>query len=217
MKRVRIVVADDHRMVRESLSAVISDEPDLVIVGEAGDGRAALEQIETLRPDLVLLDISMPDMNGIQVMEHLREQENAPLVIVLTAYSDVTYLRTLLVAGAAGYVLKQSPIETLIDAIHAVMRRETYLDPSVAGKVVTGFLERKKLRGSRVGDVLSERESAVLLRVAQGYSNKEVATQLGISVKTIESHKANAMAKLGFHTRPEIVQFVFNQGWMMAT
>ncbi len=184
------------------------------MVGEADDGRVALEQLEALRPDLLLLDISMPGMSGIQLMEHLRGQRAAPRVIVLTAYADSTYLRQLLDAGATGYVLKRSTIGVLVGAIRTVMAGDTYLDPAVAGKVVSGFLEQKKLRGSREGDALTDREREVLLRVAQGYSNKEVASQLTLSVKTIESHKANLMAKLSLHTRAEIVRYALQQGWM---
>ncbi|MBW2270229.1 MAG: response regulator transcription factor [Deltaproteobacteria bacterium] len=214
MKHVRILLADDHQMIRESLSSLINAETNLVVVGEADNGRTALEQIETLRPDLVLLDISMPEMGGIQVMEQLRGREDAPRVIVLTAYADATYLRQLLDAGAAGYVLKRSPIGVLVEAIRSVMAGDTYLDPRVAGKVVSGFLAQKKLRGLREGDVLSERENQVLLRVAQGYSNREIAGQLGISVKTVESHKANSVAKLGIRSRAEIVRYALDQGWL---
>ena len=217
MKQVRILLADDHQMIRESLSTLINAEANLVVVGEADDGRTALEQIETLRPDLLLLDISMPGMSGIQVMEQLRGRADAPRVIVLTAYEDATYLRQLLDAGAAGYVLKRSPIGVLIEAIRAVMDGDTYLDPRVAGKVVSGFLSQKKLRGSREGEVLSARENEVLLRVAQGYSNREIASQLGISVKTVESHKANCMAKLSLRTRAEIVRYALDQGWLTDT
>ncbi|MBW2362048.1 MAG: response regulator transcription factor [Deltaproteobacteria bacterium] len=214
MKHVRILLADDHQMIRESLSSLINAETNLVVVGEADNGRTALEQIETLRPDLVLLDISMPEMGGIQVMEQLRGREDAPRVIVLTAYADATYLCQLLDAGAAGYVLKRSPIGVLVEAIRSVMAGDTYLDPRVAGKVVSGFLAQKKLRGLREGDVLSERENQVLLRVAQGYSNREIAGQLGISVKTVESHKANSVAKLGIRSRAEIVRYALDQGWL---
>ena len=217
MKRVRILLADDHRMIRESLSSLINAEADLLVVGQADDGRTALEQIKTLRPDLLLLDISMPGMSGIEVMEYLRRQEDAPRVVVLTAYGDATYLRQLLNAGAAGYVLKRSPIGVLVEAIHSVMDGDTYLDPGVAGKVVSGFLGQKKPRGSREGDVLSERENEVLLRVAQGYSNREIAGQLRISVKTVESHKANSSTKLGLRTRAEIVRYALDQGWMADT
>ena len=214
MNRVRIVLADDHQMIRESLRSLIDAEADLVVVGEADDGRTALEQMEALRPDLLLLDISMPGLSGIELMEQLRGQRAAPRVIVLTAYADSTYLRQLLDAGATGYVLKRSTIGVLVEAIRTVMAGGTYLDPGVAGKVVSGFLEQKKLRGSREGDALTDREREVLLRVAQGYSNKEVAGQLTLSVKTIESHKANLMAKLGFHTRAEIVRYALRQGWL---
>jgi len=214
MKQVRIVLADDHQMIRESLRSLIDAEADLLVVGEADDGRMALEQLDALHPDLLLVDISMPVMSGIELMEHLRGECAAPRVIVLTAYPDTTYLRQLLDAGAAGYVLKRSTIRVLVEAIRTVMNGGTYLDPKVTGKVVTGFLEHKKLRGSREGAALTAREREVLLRVAQGYSNKEIAGQLTISVKTVETHKANIMAKLDLHTRAEIVRYALHQGWL---
>jgi len=217
MKQVRILLADDHQMIRESLRSLIDAEEDLVVVGEAGDGRMALKQLDELDPDLLLLDISMPEMSGIELMEQLRGRRSGPRVIVLTAYAESTYLRQLLDAGAAGYVLKRSTIRVLVEAIRVVMNGGTYLDPAVTGKVVSGFLDQKKLRGSREGGAITPREREVLVRVAQGYSNKEIASQLTVSVKTIESHKANLMAKLGLHTRAELVRYALEQGWLSSS
>ena len=214
MNDVRIVLVDDHDMIRAGLRSIIDAELGLVVVGEAPDGRSALDRIETLRPDLLIVDISMPELSGVQLMDILSEQRAAPRVLILTAYGDTTYLRQLLAAGAAGYLLKRSAPEDLIEAIRTVMTGGTYLDSAVAGKVVSGFLEQKKLKGSREGDALSAREREVLRHVAQGYTNKEIAAQLAISVKTVETHKANLMAKLGLNTRAEVVRYALQQGWL---
>ncbi len=216
MKRVRIVLVDDHQMVRESLRTLIDAEADLVVVGEADDGATALEQMEALRPDLLLLDISMPGMSGIELMEHLRGQRAAPRVIVLTAYADSTYLRQLLDAGATGYVLKRSTIGVLVEAIRTVMAGGTYLDPGVAGNVVSGFLEQKKLRGSREGDALTDREREVLQLIPDGLTTKEIAVVLGVSRKTIESHRASLMEKLNIHKVSSLVRFAVRVGLVEA-
>ena len=216
MKTVRIVLADDHIMFREGLKALIEAQPDLEVVGEAGDGYAALEQVKTLTPDLLLLDISMPELNGIQLMKRLGKEAGAPRVLVITGFSESAYVRQMLVTGAAGFVLKRSGAEVLISAVRAVVAGGTYIDPNIAGRVVSSFLHGKKPRGSREGDALSERESEVLRRVAQGYSNKEIAAQLELSVKTVETHKSNLMQKLGLRSRAEIVRYALQQGWLQA-
>jgi DNA-binding NarL/FixJ family response regulator len=201
-------------MFRQGIMKWLESEPDLQVVGEADSGRTALECIRKLEPDVIVMDISMPEMSGLQVMEQLKREANAIRVVALTAFGDAAYLRQMLAAGVGGYVLKQSAAETLIEAIRLVAAGGTYLDPAVAGKVVSGFVERKKLRGSRGGDELSAREREVLMKVAQGFTNKEIGAALQISVKTVETHKANLMEKLGLHGRAEIVRYALNQGWL---
>ena len=216
MKKLRIVLADDHEMFRQGIKALIELEPDLEIVGEAANGRTALEKLRELAPDVLVMDVSMPETSGIQLMTQLKRSGVAVRVLALTAFGDTAYVRQLLAAGAAGYLLKQAAAEALIEAIRVVAGGGTYLDPAVAGKVVTGFVERKKLRGSREGDELSGREREVLSSVAQGFTNKEIAARLQISVKTVETHKANLMEKLGLRGRAEIVRYALQQGWLQA-
>jgi len=212
MKTLRIVLADDHNLVRDGIKSLIHSESDLKVVGEAANGREALRKIKELGPDLLVMDISMPELSCSQVMEKLKG--SGTRVLVLTAFAEAAYLRQLLAAGAAGYVLKHAASDILITAIRTVAAGGTYLDPAVAGKVVSGFVEQKKVRGSRGGDDLSEREQEVLRYVAQGYTNKEIAEQLDISVKTIETHKANFMEKLGLRSRAEVVRYALQQGWL---
>ncbi len=156
----------------------------------------------------------MPQTSGIRLMEELQRSSVSERVLVLTAFGDLAYVRQLLAAGAAGYLLKHAAAEELIQAIRIVARGGTYLDPAVAGKVASGFVEAKKLRGSREGDELSAREREVLCDVAQGFTNKEIAARMQISVKTVETHKANLMQKLGLRGRAEIVRYALQQGWL---
>lgn len=214
MKKLRIVLADDHGMFRQGIRSLIDSQSDLEVIGEASDGHAALEKLAELKPDVLVMDNSMPQMSGLQLMERLKRAGLPVRVLALTAFSDSAYVRQLLAAGVAGYLLKQAAAEELIEAIRVIAGGGTYLDPAVAGKVVTGFVARKKLRGSREGDELSEREKEVLCDVAQGYTNKEIASRLQISVKTVETHKANLMEKLGLRGRAEIVRYALQQGWL---
>lgn len=216
MKKLRIVLADDHEMFRQGIKALIDVEPDLQVVGEACTGHEALKQVVELEPELLVMDISMPEMSGIQLMERLKKERPPVRVLALTAFGDVAYVRQMLAAGASGYLLKHAAAEELIEAIRAIARGGTYLDPAVAGRVVSGFVERKKLRGSRAGGELSGREREVLCDVARGFTNKEIAARLQISVKTVETHKANLMEKLGLSGRAEIVRYALQQGWLQA-
>lgn len=214
MSTLRIVLADDHVMLRDGLKSLVNAQPDMEVVGEADDGRAALEKAQELRPDVVVMDISMPELNGIQATEQLKCRSCGTKVLVLTAYDEVGYLRQLLEAGASGYVLKKAAAEDLVKAIRVVASGGVYLDPTLAGKVVDGYVGRKKLRGALQGVELSGREEEVLRLVAWGYTNKEVAGYLNISVKTVETHKTNLMEKLDLNGRSEIVRYALRRGWL---
>lgn len=214
MSTLRIVLADDHVMLRDGLKSLVNAQPDMEVVGEADDGRAAIACAQELRPDVVVMDISMPELNGIQATEQLKCRSRGTKVLVLTAYDEVGYLRQLLEAGASGYVLKKAAAEDLVKAIRVVASGGVYLDPTLAGKVVDGYVGRKKLRGALQGVELSGREEEVLRLVAWGYTNKEVAGYLNISVKTVETHKTNLMEKLDLNGRSDIVRYALRRGWL---
>jgi len=213
MAFIRIVLADDHSVVRAGLRALIEAQPDMEVVGEAGDGDVALTQVEAAQPDLVVMDLSMPKLNGLEATEQLRELAPVARVLILSIHEDVTYLRRALEAGATGYVLKRGATETLISAIRAVGRVEVYLDPALgatlAERVVGG-----NGRAPGQAAALSEREGGVLRLIAEGYSNKEIAARLDLSVKTVETYKARAMEKLSLSSRVDIVRYANEQGWL---
>jgi DNA-binding NarL/FixJ family response regulator len=208
---LRVVLADDHVTVRHGLRLLLDAQPDLTVVGEADDGRAALQRVQELDPDVVVMDISMPGMSGLSATRVLKEARPRVAIVVLTRHADDAYLHEMLRAGAAAFVLKQSSSTELLQAIRAAAAGGQYLDANVTSRVTGGLLARDS---KRAGPRLTDREAEVLRMIARGYSNKEIASQLDLSVKTIEVHKANGMRKLGFRGRADIVQFAIVQGWM---
>ncbi|HYO62160.1 MAG TPA: response regulator transcription factor [Pyrinomonadaceae bacterium] len=214
MNKLDIIIADDHQVVREGLKALINAQPDMHVVGEAGDGRAAWLLAKQLQPDVVLMDVSMPGMNGAEATERLRQDCPLIKVLALTVYEDKGYLRQLLAAGAAGYVLKRAVVEELVRAVRAVAAGGSYIDPTLAGKVVSSYISQSTGGLKQPGGELSERESQVLRLAAWGYSNKEIAAKLGISVKTVETYKVRLMEKLDLRSRADIVRYALRQGWL---
>jgi two-component system response regulator NreC len=214
MTALRIFLADDHSVMRQGLRALVSAQADMNVVGEADNGRTALLRASELKPDVVVMDVSMPELNGIQVTERLKRVCPKIKVLVLTAHDDSGYLRQLLEVGASGYVLKKVAAEELISAIRVVAAGGVYLDPSLAERVVSGYVGKRGLRGAQPSISLSEREAEVLRLVAWGYTNKEVAAYLSISVKTVETHKSNLMGKLDLKSRVEMVRYALRQGWL---
>jgi DNA-binding NarL/FixJ family response regulator len=214
--KLRILVADDHATVRQGLKLLIESQSDMTVVGEAADGNRVLEQADALKPDIVVMDLSMPGMNGLVATRRLKRVQPDMAIVALTRHEDDKYLAELLRAGASGYVLKQSAPAEFLQAIRAVAAGGVYLDPAMSSRIADGLLGRDRAAGRAAGPI-SDRESAVLRLIAIGYSNKEVATQLGISVKTVEVHKANAMRKLGLSGRVDVVRYAVLQGWMYDT
>ena len=213
-RTLRVLLADDHVVVREGLKRLIHEQPDIVVVGETGDGAATIQRVQELRPDVVVMDISMPGMNGLVATKKLKELCPDVVIVTLTRHADDAYLQELLRAGAAGYVLKQSAPNELIQAIRATAAGGHYLDSTLTARVTAGFIGREGRRLTQPGAAPSERESEVLRLIASGYSNKEIASQLELSVKTVEAHKANAMRKLGLTGRIDIVNYAILQGWL---
>ena len=214
MTEIRVFLADDHAVVREGLKALIAAQPGMTVIGEAADGLDACKLVAELLPDIVVMDLSMPSLTGAQATERLKQDCPSVKVLALTVHEDKGYLRQLLAAGAAGYVLKRAVGDELIHAIRIVAGGGIYLDPSLAGKVVGGFVRRSNDVGQATSVDLSEREIAVVQLTAAGYSAKEVAVQLDLSAKTVETYKSRAMEKLGLQSRADIVRYAIQQGWL---
>jgi DNA-binding NarL/FixJ family response regulator len=217
MNTVRILLADDHRIVRQGLKLLINNEPDMEVVGEAADGRAVLEQARVLKPDVVIMDISMPGMNGLTATKTLKDQQSNIRILTLTRHEDQTYLEELLRAGASGYVLKQSDPSDLLKAIRAVASGGVYIDSTMTSQVADGLLAKSAGVSKVPENAISERETEVLRLIAIGHTNKEIASRLRISVKTVEVHKANAMRKLGLSGRVDVIRYGVLQGWLHDT
>lgn len=214
MGKLRVLLADDHTVVREGLKALIDAQPDLEVVGEASDGESACRKAFDLEPDVVVMDVSMPGLSGAEATERLKRERPGVRVLALTVYEDKGHLRRLLQAGASGYILKLATGEELVRALRVVAGGGVYVDPVLAGKVVGDLMSVESESGRAGGTHLTERESQVLLRVAQGFSNKEIAGQLDISVKTVETHKLRSMEKLGLRGRADVVQYALREGWL---
>jgi DNA-binding NarL/FixJ family response regulator len=213
--KVKILLADDHAVVREGLKSLIDAQPDLKVVGEAGDGEAARRLVAELLPDVVVMDVSMPGMTGDRATAILTGEHPGVKILALTVHEDREHLRRLLQAGASGYVLKMSSAAEFLRALRVVASGGVYLDPAVAGKVVGELVQGVTAPADEA--TLTDRETEVVLRVAQGFSNKEIAAQLEISVKTVETHKLRSMDKLGLKGRADVVQFALRRGWLTPT
>lgn len=214
MAKLRIFLADDHAVVREGLKRLIDAAPDMEVIGEAETGREAVDKATLAQPDILVVDLSMPELNGAQVTVELKRSSPKIAVLALTVHEDKSYLRELLEAGAVGYVLKRAAADELLRAIRAVAAGGLYVDPHIAAKLVSSFVA-PKANFSAVTE-LSERETSVLRLIAQGHSNKEIGVQLSISVKTVETYKARSMEKLGLRSRVDIIRTASERGWLRS-
>ena len=214
---LRILLADDHVTVRHGLKLLIDSQADMQVVAEASDGETAVQRAVSLKPNVIVMDISMPGMNGLAATRTLKKLQPTAAIVTLTRHSDDAYLQELLRAGVSGYVLKQSAPTELLQAIRAAAAGGQYLDSTLTARVTAGFLAREGRKVNKSGATPSERESEVLRLIASGYSNKEIAGRLSLSVKTVEAHKANAMKKLDLNGRIDIVKYAVLQGWLHHT
>lgn len=208
--KTRILLADDHTVLRAGLRMLIEAEADMTVVGEAGDGLEAVDQIGKLTPDVLLLDLRMPRLGGLAALRRLRQASPQSRILVLTMHEDAEYLRAALQSGANGYVLKRAAETELLSAIRAVMRGELYIHPGVTRLLLDDILPAPGL--SDPWESLSEREQQVLRLVALGHTNAEIATRLSLSVKTVEAYRARGMDKLELRTRAQLVRYVLQQG-----
>lgn len=214
MSKTRIVLADDHPIVLDGLRNLIRAEEDFELVGEAGSGLAALKVIREARPDVAVLDISMPEINGIVLSRRLAAEIPELFVLMLTLHEDRAYLNQALEAGVRGYVLKRSAVENLVHAIRVITVGGIYVDPAISGRLVDGKRGQKPSPRGTAVPALTERETAVLKMAGLGFTNKEIASRLDVGVKSVETYKARGLEKLGLKTRAELVRFASTQGWL---
>jgi DNA-binding NarL/FixJ family response regulator len=215
MSTLRVVLADDHEVVRAGLRALVEATPGMEVVGEAGDGHEAVARARTLEPDVVVMDVSMPGVDGAEATERIARDCPGVKVIALTAHDDRAHLMRLLQAGAAGYVLKRAAADELVRAIRTVGSGGTYVDPVLAGALLRRSAQPFQAEPAAApAEALSEREEEVLRRIAWGESNKEIAHRLGISTKTVETYKARITEKLGLRSRTEMVRYALHRGWL---
>jgi two-component system response regulator NreC len=213
--KIRVLLADDHAILREGLALLINGQDDMEVVAQAANGKEAVVLAATLEPDVAVLDVSMPELGGAEAADEIRRARPGTRVLALTRHADPAYVRRLLQAGAAGYVLKKSAADALISAIRMVASGGTYLEPSLGGEIVQrAFMQSQQAAKLRGAPELSVREEEVLRAIAWGRSNKEIAADLALSIKTVESYKAAAVEKLELHSRAEIVRYALARGWL---
>jgi DNA-binding NarL/FixJ family response regulator len=208
MTKIRVLIADDHEVVRDGLKHVLGNQTDIEVVGEAEDGFDAVKKVKAIKPDVVLLDISMPRLNGIEAVQLIRESVPKSKIIVLSMHKKEPYVHKLLSGGVLGYVLKASPSTELISAIRAVSRGEYYLSPAISQEVVSGYVEKWGVKSAKLNkDVLSDRENQVLRLTVDGNSINQTAEILSLSPKTVERHRANIMKKLKINNIVEMMKY----------
>jgi two-component system response regulator NreC len=209
----RIVIAEDHTILREGLRSLLSSDPDLDIVGEAQDGQEAIRCVEKLKPSLVLMDLSMPRMSGMDAIKEIKKRSPDTKILVLTVHKNEEYIVATLQAGADGYALKDSTHIELGIAIKNVLSGNHYISPGISGRVIEGYLQgRRPLKPTSPLGTLTQRERGILKMIAEGYKNKEIADYLCISVKTVEKHRANLMQKLDLHNVSALTAFAMEKG-----
>jgi len=209
---IKVLLADDHKIIREGLRALLEKERGIEVVGEASDGRAIIKMIEKYSPDVVLMDISMPDTNGIEATRKIIEKNPKIKIIALSMHSDRRFVADMLSAGASGYLLKDCAMEELGRAIRTVISDHVYLCPSVAKIVAEGFVQKPGRSGTTIRTILTPRELEVLQLLVEGKATKEIAFHLNVSIKTVETHRKNISEKLDIHTIAELTKYAVREG-----
>jgi two-component system, NarL family, response regulator NreC len=211
--KIGVLLVDDHVILRESIRSLLQDEPDIVVVGEAGDGEAAVAEVERTMPDVALMDISMPRLNGLEATRRIKQSHPEIKVLILTIYETGQYLGEMLRVGASGYLVKTATADELVSAIRWVNRGDVYLYPSIARMLVEDYMEKVPLtEDENKGEGLTRREREILAYIACCKKNKAIADLLDISVRTVQAHRANLMEKLGVHDRTELVKYAMRKG-----
>ncbi len=214
MSKIRLLLVDDHEIVRAGLRMLFLAEDDMDIVGEAGSGAEAIEAVKKLKPDVVLMDVAMPNIGGIEATRHIKQTHPDVAILAVTMYEDEQYFFEMLNAGASGYVPKRAAPDDLVSAIRVVYRGDVFLYPSLAKLLVRDFLNETKADTSPSADDLTPREKEVLILIAEGYTNREIAEDLVISIKTVDRHRENIMRKLAIHNRVQLVRYAIEKGYI---
>lgn len=210
--RIRVLLVDDHRMIREGLRALLANAPDVQIVGEGSDGRSALELVRSLRPDVIVMDVEMPELNGIEATRRIRAENKDVRVVALSGHTDSRYVHQMLEAGACGYVVKMAAHDELVRAVRAASCAKTFLSPEIAGFVVERSTSSGSQRSPSAYTALGAREREVLQLVAEGRTSSETAREMHISCKTVETHRRNIIKKLGLHGTAELTKYAIREG-----
>jgi two-component system response regulator NreC len=212
MSKIKLLLVDDHQIVRAGLRMLFQAEPDMEIVGEVSSGEEVLPAVRKLKPDVVLMDVAMPGMNGIEATRRIKEVEPDVGVLALTMHEDEQYFFKMLGAGASGYIPKRAAPDDLVSAIRVVSQGNVFLYPTLAKTLVNDYLNRITVAGQPASELLTPREQEVLTYIAEGYTNREIAEALVISIKTVDRHRENIMQKLNLHNRVELVKYALEKG-----
>jgi two-component system response regulator NreC len=211
MNKIRILLVDDHAILREGIRALLENEPDMAVIGEAEDGRTAVRLVCQLKPDVVLMDIALPLLNGLEATRQIKHDCPGVKVLILTMHENDEYIHQALANGAMGYILKDATARELLDAIHAIQRGEAILSPAITRLVIENYLRWGDIQKDSSTNGLSPREREVLQLIAEGYSNKHIAEILCISIKTVQAHRMNLMAKLDLHNRADLIKYAIQR------
>ena len=211
MRKIRVLLADDHTILRDGIRALLEDQQDIEVIGEAEDGQTAVKMAAQLDPDIVIMDIAMPLLNGLEATRHIRRDSPQVKVLILTMHENEEYIRQVLAAGAFGYVLKDAAARDLMGAIRAVYNGEAVLSPAVTRLVIEDYLRWGDIQPMDASNELTSREREVLQLIAEGYTNKEIAEILCLSIKTIQSHRTNLMSKLDLHDRGDLIKYAIQK------